>query len=83
MLKKNAEEKVGKDFDNMMTEFLGNTNIPDLGINNRNKLKEEIKLAKNITDLMLNLPSKAEDKMIQNPEIVEHSNMTALLNGSP
>lgn len=40
----------------MIEEFLGTINIPDLGINNRNKLKDEIKLAKNITSLMLDLP---------------------------
>lgn len=64
LLKKNSEEKVGKNFEDMIQEFLGSVNIPDLGINNRNKLKDEIKLAKNITDFMLNLPEEAKSKMI-------------------
>lgn len=82
-LKQKTQEKTQQDLHSLVKNVLGNHSTPDLGPNNRQKLKEEISLAKNLTSIMMGLNDPEKEKLRNKEEIVQNSDVAGILNGSP
>lgn len=81
VLKESVLQKTSKNGNQIAENALSSMTVPDLTLNEKNTLKEEILMAKSIVDFMKHLPQKTQNELLNNPEFCELINLPLVLNG--